>query len=222
MARVLIPTWRGVDVARHAGRRDDLGVGRGGGVEERQAVVDAGVDIDDERGPVGSSGHPPMLAERIGHSRDGFGFGQAVDVDELGADPGRERFAQGDLVGQERLRSTGHRRAGGRRRRRTGRPGRRARHATRRPRRPAPPSASRQPDRSTTLAAALMTLGSGLASASRSCAASRACIASTPSRSRSSRTVSAGGRLDVGVGIAPRPTEPVRRAHARRSSCRRP
>ena len=45
-----------------------------------------------------------MLAERIGHSRDGLGFGQAVDVDEVGADAGRERFAQGGLVRQERLR----------------------------------------------------------------------------------------------------------------------
>ena len=49
--------------------------------------------------------------------------------------------------------------------------------------------AARQRSTSITLAAALMTLGPGSASASRSCAASSSCMASTPSRSRSSRTV---------------------------------
>ena len=39
----------GVDVARDAGHRDELGLGRGGRVEEREAVVDPGVDVEDER-----------------------------------------------------------------------------------------------------------------------------------------------------------------------------
>ncbi len=52
---------RRVDVARHAGRGDELGVGRGGRVEEREAVVDPGVDVEDEGRPLG---HGPMLAER--------------------------------------------------------------------------------------------------------------------------------------------------------------
>ena len=73
-----------------------------------------------------------------------------------------------------------------------------------------------------TLAAALMTFGSGDARASSSCAASRACIASTPSLSRSSRTVLPVVRLDVDIRIAPRATEALRRAAGRSSSCRRP
>ena len=47
-----------VDVAGDARRGDDLGLRRRGGVEQREAVVDAGVDIEDERGAVG---HGPML-----------------------------------------------------------------------------------------------------------------------------------------------------------------
>ena len=47
----------GVDVARHAGRGDDLGVGRSGGVEQGEAVVDAGVDVEDERRALGGVGH---------------------------------------------------------------------------------------------------------------------------------------------------------------------
>ena len=43
----------GVDVARDAGHRDELGVGRRGDVEQGEAVVDAGVDVEDERGPFG-------------------------------------------------------------------------------------------------------------------------------------------------------------------------
>jgi hypothetical protein len=38
-----------VDIARHAGDGDDLSFGRGAGVEEREAVVDPGVDVEDER-----------------------------------------------------------------------------------------------------------------------------------------------------------------------------
>ena len=37
-----------VDVAGHARHRDQVGVGGGGGVEQREAVVDAGVDIEDQ------------------------------------------------------------------------------------------------------------------------------------------------------------------------------
>ena len=48
--------------------------------------------------------------------------------------------------------------------------------------------------------------------ARRGAARSRSCIASTPSRSRSSRTVEPGRGLDVDVGVAPRPAEPLRRA----------
>ena len=52
------PDLAGGDVARHAGRGDDLGVGRGGGVEEGEAVVDAGVDVDDQRVRVAGSVMP--------------------------------------------------------------------------------------------------------------------------------------------------------------------
>ena len=50
-----------IDVARDAGRRHELHVGRARRVQEREAVVDPGVDVEDERGPVG---HPRMLPER--------------------------------------------------------------------------------------------------------------------------------------------------------------
>ena len=42
-----------VDVAGDAGHREELGLGRGGGVEEREAVVDAGVDVEDQRDALG-------------------------------------------------------------------------------------------------------------------------------------------------------------------------
>ena len=48
MARVLIADLASGDVARDAGRGDDLGVGRSGRVEEREAVVDARVDVEDQ------------------------------------------------------------------------------------------------------------------------------------------------------------------------------
>ena len=54
----------GVDVAADAGDRDQLGLGRGGRVEQGEAVVDPGVDVEDERGssscPDGTAGasHP--------------------------------------------------------------------------------------------------------------------------------------------------------------------
>ncbi len=38
----------GIDVARDAGHGDQLGVGRRGRVEQGEAVVDAGVDIEDQ------------------------------------------------------------------------------------------------------------------------------------------------------------------------------
>ena len=38
-----------VDVAGHAGDGHELRLGRGAGVEQRQAVVDAGVDVEDDR-----------------------------------------------------------------------------------------------------------------------------------------------------------------------------
>ena len=39
----------GVDVAADAGHGDELGLGRGAGVEQRERVVDAGVDVEDQR-----------------------------------------------------------------------------------------------------------------------------------------------------------------------------
>ena len=79
-------------------------------------------------------------------------------------------------------------RADARRPNRTARRGSRAWRGARRRRRPARSSPRGTPDLDV-LAAALMTLGSGSASASSSWAASRACMASAPSRSRSWRTV---------------------------------
>ena len=64
---MLIADLAGVDVARHAGHRDELGVGRRGGVQQREAVVDAGVDIEDQ-GEGG--GHAAMLADGIGVRED--------------------------------------------------------------------------------------------------------------------------------------------------------
>ena len=135
----------GVDVARDAGRGDELGVGRGGGVEQREAVVDAGVDVEDERHPVG---HGPMLAERLQHPRDDLVAGQAVDVDDVRADRGQQRLAPRRLVGQERLARRRRRPAGGRRPSRTAsaRTVGRARAARRR-RRPARPSPRGRPGR---------------------------------------------------------------------------
>ena len=81
--------------------------------------------------------------------------------------------------------------------------------------------AARAAGSSTTLAAALTTFGSGDARASRSCAASRRCIASTPSLSRSARTV----RRSTPRCRRPNRATPNRaapRASARSSSCRRP
>ena len=43
----------GVDVAGDAGRRDELHLGGRAGVEEGEAVVDAGVDVEDQRDPLG-------------------------------------------------------------------------------------------------------------------------------------------------------------------------
>ena len=57
-----------VDVARHARHRDELGIRRAGDVEQGEAVVDPGVDVEDERGPVG---HGPMLASRVRRVRRG-------------------------------------------------------------------------------------------------------------------------------------------------------
>ena len=61
------PDLAGVDVARDAGHGDEVGVGRRGGVEQREAVVDAGVDIEDE-GEGG--GHAAMLADGVGVRED--------------------------------------------------------------------------------------------------------------------------------------------------------
>ena len=101
----------------------------------------------------------------------------------------QQRLATRRLIGQERLarRAVGRPVVVGRVEPR--RPARRAARGARRPRRPCPVIAARQAGSSITLAAALMTFASGTARASSSWAASRACIASTPSRSRSSRTV---------------------------------
>ena len=55
-----------LDVARHARHRDEVRLGRGDGVQQRQAVVDAGVDVEDDGG---GPGHPSMLAERVPSSR---------------------------------------------------------------------------------------------------------------------------------------------------------
>ena len=57
-----------VDVARHARGGDQVRVGRGRGVEQREAVVDAGVDVQDE-GEGG--GHAAMLADGVGVRSDG-------------------------------------------------------------------------------------------------------------------------------------------------------
>ena len=51
----------GLDVARHAGHRHQLGLGRRRRVQEREAVVDPGVDVEDQRD--GRLGHGAMLAE---------------------------------------------------------------------------------------------------------------------------------------------------------------
>ena len=59
MARVLIADLPRIDVARDAGRGDHVGVRRCGGIQEGEAVVDPGVDVEDERA---SFGHAPMLA----------------------------------------------------------------------------------------------------------------------------------------------------------------
>ena len=48
MARVLIATCRASMLPDDAGRGDEVGVGRGDGVEEGEAVVDPGVDVEDE------------------------------------------------------------------------------------------------------------------------------------------------------------------------------
>ena len=53
----------GIDVAGHTGDRHEVSLRRCGRVEQGQTVVDAGVDIEDERDPVG---HRRMLAGSAG------------------------------------------------------------------------------------------------------------------------------------------------------------
>ena len=53
---MLIADLLGLDVARDARHGHQLGVGRARGVEQRQAVVDAGVDVEDEGRPLGHAG----------------------------------------------------------------------------------------------------------------------------------------------------------------------
>ena len=59
-----------VDVAGDAGDRDQLGLGRGGGVEERERIVDAGIDIEDQRDAVGHAGIRAAQRGRAGDDRD--------------------------------------------------------------------------------------------------------------------------------------------------------
>ena len=55
----------GADVAGQAGHGEDLGLGARAGVEEREAVVDAGVAVDEQRDARGRIGHARMLARRV-------------------------------------------------------------------------------------------------------------------------------------------------------------
>ena len=50
-AGVLIATWRASMLPDTQVTRHQLGVGRAGGVEQGEAVVDAGVDVEDQGGP---------------------------------------------------------------------------------------------------------------------------------------------------------------------------
>ena len=131
---------------------------------------------------------PDASREHRSPARD-LVLGQAVDVDHARADRLGERLAILRPGRRGRSRHPSRRPVDARPPSRSAGPGPPAPRAARRPRRPASAIASRQRASSMTLAAALMTFASGLASASSSWAASRACIASTPSRSRSSRTV---------------------------------
>ena len=188
---MLIPTCSGVDVARDAGHRDELGVGRGGGVEQGEAVVDAGVDVEDEGGPFG---HRPD-ASRAHRARAPIAsaVGQVVDVDRCArrCRLGERLALRPAWSARNALGDRGRRPAGARRPSRTASAeDRRRRRAARRPRRPGRPGPSRHRASSMTLAAALMTLGSGLGQRVEQLAPPRARASRRRLRaSRSSRTV---------------------------------
>ena len=77
--------------------------GDAGRVEQREAVVDPGVDVEDERRPVGHG----LDASRVPSSARATtsSGGQAVDVEDVRAETSREqRLAAAGLVGEERLR----------------------------------------------------------------------------------------------------------------------
>ena len=78
----------GIDVARHAGRRDELDLREAAAYKQGEAVVDAGVDIEDERM---RSAMGTMLPGRPAARRTVRRTGRQAVHDRLGAGPHRHR-----------------------------------------------------------------------------------------------------------------------------------
>ena len=92
-----------IDVARDAGDRDEVGIGRAGRVEQGEAVVDAGVDVEDQRRPAFGHGVDASRAPSMARATASSGVMVSTSI-TIAPRPAKEGLAPCGLLGEEGLR----------------------------------------------------------------------------------------------------------------------